>query len=99
MSSVGVTRRDSLPYSILNGAGVLDAKAEGEAAVKSLATEYGFDWTVARPGQLFGGPYTSAYYLVSTMRIFLAMSSVLCKIVNHGLLCDAIGNVVSVGER
>ena len=95
MSSVGVTRRDSLPYSILNGAGVLDAKAEGEAAVKSLATEYGFDWTVARPGQLFGGPY----YLVSTMRSFLAMSSVLCKIVNHGLLCDAIGNVVSVGER
>lgn len=63
MSSVGVTRRDSMPYSILNGAGVLDAKAEGEAAVKELATEYGFDWTIARPGQLFGGPYTSAYYL------------------------------------
>mmetsp|Transcript_1599 Transcript_1599/g.5579 ORF Transcript_1599/g.5579 Transcript_1599/m.5579 type:complete len:412 (-) Transcript_1599:485-1720(-) len=63
MSSVGVTRRDSLPYSILNGAGVLDAKAAGESALKKAAEDYGFDWTVARPGQLFGGPYSSAYYL------------------------------------
>lgn len=63
MSSVGVTRRDSFPYAVLNGGGVLDAKAAGEAALKSMAKQQGFAFTVVRPGQLFGGPYANNRYL------------------------------------
>ncbi|CAE7550244.1 TIC62 [Symbiodinium natans] len=63
MSSIGVTRRDGFPYSILNGGGVLDAKARGEAAVRELAKQRGFGVTVVRPGQLFGGPYDNNRYL------------------------------------
>jgi len=63
MSSLGVTRRDRFPFFILNAAGVLDAKARGEAAVQAAAKEQGFDWTVVRPGQLFGGPYDNNFYL------------------------------------
>merc|ERR1712216_832258 len=64
MSSIGVTRRDSFPFVVLNAGGrVLDAKARGEAAVQAAASEAGFDWTVVRPGQLFGGPYDNNFYL------------------------------------
>jgi len=63
MSSVGVQRRDSFPYAILNGGGVLDAKAAGEAALKSMAKDQGFAFAVVRPGQLFGGPYANNRYL------------------------------------
>mmetsp|Transcript_12621 Transcript_12621/g.41595 ORF Transcript_12621/g.41595 Transcript_12621/m.41595 type:complete len:355 (+) Transcript_12621:997-2061(+) len=63
MSSVGVTRRDAMPYKMLNGAGVLDCKAAGEAAVMATAEAEGFEFTIVRPGQLFGGPYESAVYL------------------------------------
>jgi hypothetical protein len=59
MSSIGVTRRDSFPFSVLNAAGVLDAKAAGEGYVKARAAkpDDGFEFAVVRPGQLFGGPY------------------------------------------
>lgn len=63
MSSIGVTRRDGFPYSILNGGGVLDAKARGEAAVSEMAVQRGFGVTIVRPGQLFGGPYENNRYL------------------------------------
>lgn len=63
MSSVGVTRRDSFPYAVLNGGGVLDAKAAGEAALRSMAKQQGFAFAVVRPGQLFGGPYANNRYL------------------------------------
>eukprot|EP00434_Breviolum_minutum_P036535 symbB.v1.2.032375.t1/scaffold3884.1/size52087/3 len=63
MSSIGVTRRDGFPYSILNGGGVLDAKARGEATVSQMAQERGFGVTIVRPGQLFGGPYENNRYL------------------------------------
>ena len=54
MSSIGVTRRTSFPYIILNGGGVLDAKQKGEDAVTSAAQEFGFEYTIVRPGQLTG---------------------------------------------
>ncbi|CAK9105069.1 Acetate kinase (Acetokinase) [Durusdinium trenchii] len=63
MSSIGVTRRDGFPYNILNGGGVLDAKARGEEAVAQMASAEGFGVTVVRPGQLFGGPYENNRYL------------------------------------
>ncbi|CAE8710541.1 unnamed protein product, partial [Polarella glacialis] len=63
MSSIGVTRRDGFPYSILNGGGVLDAKARGEAGVLKLAQERGFATAIVRPAQLFGGPYENNRYL------------------------------------
>lgn len=63
MSSIGVRRKDSFPYSILNGGGVLDAKARGEDALFSLSKQQGFAAAVVRPGQLFGGPYENNRYL------------------------------------
>uniref|UniRef100_A0A7S2M7R1 NAD(P)-binding domain-containing protein n=1 Tax=Zooxanthella nutricula TaxID=1333877 RepID=A0A7S2M7R1_9DINO len=63
MSSLGVTRRDAFPFVVLNAARVLDAKARGEAAVRAAAEQAGFDWTIVRPGQLFGGPYDNNFYL------------------------------------
>jgi len=63
MSSIGVRRRTGLPYSILNGGGVLDAKARGEEALLDAAQEQGFACAIVRPGQLFGGPYDNNRYL------------------------------------
>ncbi len=63
LSSIGVQRRDQMPFPILNACGVLDAKAEGEEAIQSAAKKDGFSYTVIRPGQLFGGPYDNNYYL------------------------------------
>lgn len=63
MSSIGVTRRTGFPFVVLNAAGVLDAKAQGEAAAETAAKREGFSWTVVRPGQLFGGPYDNNFYL------------------------------------
>ncbi|MDJ0706822.1 MAG: SDR family oxidoreductase [Leptolyngbyaceae cyanobacterium MO_188.B28] len=55
ISSCGVLRKESLPYSLLNAFGVLDAKQKGEEAVVSS----GLPYTVLRPGRLIDGPYTS----------------------------------------
>mmetsp|Transcript_8822 Transcript_8822/g.21546 ORF Transcript_8822/g.21546 Transcript_8822/m.21546 type:complete len:362 (+) Transcript_8822:94-1179(+) len=63
LSSIGVTRRESMPFPILNACGVLDAKAAGEQALQDAALEDGFSYTIIRPGQLFGGPYDNNYYL------------------------------------
>lgn len=63
LSSIGVQRRDSMPFPILNACGVLDAKATGEAAIQQCAKENGFSYSILRPGQLFGGPYDNNYYL------------------------------------
>ncbi|KAG5175106.1 Dihydroflavonol-4-reductase [Tribonema minus] len=52
LSSIGVTRRASLPFSILNAFGVLDALAMGEEALITEAQEAGFDYAIVRPGQL-----------------------------------------------
>lgn len=63
LSSIGVQRRDQMPFPILNACGVLDAKAKGEAAIQAAAEKDGFSYTIIRPGQLFGGPYDNNYYL------------------------------------
>jgi hypothetical protein len=63
LSSIGVKRRESMPFPILNACGVLDAKAAGEQALQDAAVEGGFSYTILRPGQLFGGPYDNNYYL------------------------------------
>lgn len=63
LSSIGVQRRDQMPFPILNACGVLDAKAEGESAIQTAAANDGFSYTIIRPGQLFGGPYDNNYYL------------------------------------
>ena len=55
VSSCGVLRKDSFPFNLLNAFGVLDAKLEGEAAIKAS----GLPYTIIRPGRLIDGPYTS----------------------------------------
>jgi uncharacterized protein YbjT (DUF2867 family) len=55
VSSSGVLRKDQLPFSILNGFGVLDAKQKGEEAIANS----GLPYTIIRPGRLIDGPYTS----------------------------------------
>jgi nucleoside-diphosphate-sugar epimerase len=63
LSSIGVKRRDAMPFPILNACGVLDAKAAGEEAIMNAAKTVGYSYTILRPGQLFGGPYDNNYYL------------------------------------
>lgn len=63
LSSVGVTRRAGFPFRVLNACGVLDAKADFEALLRDNAAARGHDYTIVRPGQLFGGPYDNNYYL------------------------------------
>ncbi|KAL7528675.1 hypothetical protein ACHAXR_002567, partial [Thalassiosira sp. AJA248-18] len=63
LSSIGVQRRTTMPFPILNACGVLDAKATGETAIENSAKENGYSYTIIRPGQLFGGPYDNNYYL------------------------------------
>ena len=63
LSSVGVVRRDEMPYPILNACGVLTAKASAEAAIKADAEKGGYAYTFVQPGQLFGGPYDNNVYL------------------------------------
>jgi nucleoside-diphosphate-sugar epimerase len=63
LSSIGVQRRETMPFPILNACGVLDAKAAGEEAISNAAKQGGYSYTIIRPGQLFGGPYDNNYYL------------------------------------
>lgn len=63
LSSIGVQRRDQMPFPILNTCGVLDAKAAAEAELIQTAAENDYSYTIVRPGQLFGGPYDNNYYL------------------------------------
>ena len=55
VSSCGVLRKDSLPFNILNAFGVLDAKLQGERAIRNS----GLPYTIIRPARLIDGPYTS----------------------------------------
>lgn len=55
VSSVGVTKFDELPWSIMNLFGVLKFKKMGEEFLKSS----GVPFTIIRPGRLTDGPYTS----------------------------------------
>lgn len=55
VSSIGVLRRNKIPFNILNAFGVLDAKKQGEEAIMSS----GLPYTIIRPGRLIDGPYTS----------------------------------------
>jgi hypothetical protein len=66
LSSIGVQRRNQMPFPMLNACGVLDAKNMGETAIIENAkqpNDEGYSYTIIRPGQLFGGPYTNNYYL------------------------------------
>mmetsp|Transcript_57637 Transcript_57637/g.64383 ORF Transcript_57637/g.64383 Transcript_57637/m.64383 type:complete len:414 (-) Transcript_57637:238-1479(-) len=66
LSSIGVQRRTAMPFPILNACGVLDAKADAEAYLMEQATSTTtekYNYTILRPGQLFGGPYDNNYYL------------------------------------
>lgn len=69
VSSLGVTRRDTFPFKVLNAAGVLDAKARGEAAIVAAAHRVGAAWTILRPGQLFGPPFDNDTYLGTIFRL------------------------------
>ncbi len=42
---------------------MLDAKAEAEEALIESSKVNGYDYSIIRPGQLFGGPYDNNYYL------------------------------------
>ncbi len=55
VSSCGVLRKDSFPFNILNAFGILNAKLQGEEAIKASELPY----TIIRPARLIDGPYTS----------------------------------------
>ncbi|KAK9273022.1 hypothetical protein L1049_017829 [Liquidambar formosana] len=55
VSSVGVTKCNELPWSIMNLFGVLKYKKMGEDFVRNS----GIPFTIIRPGRLTDGPYTS----------------------------------------
>lgn len=59
VTSVGVDRTDEMPFLILNLFGVLDAKKEGEEALKAAASSDTYEYTIVRPGRLVGGPFTN----------------------------------------
>lgn len=55
VSSVGVTKFNELPWSVMNLCGVLKYKKMGEDTLRSS----GLPYTIIRPGRLTDGPYTS----------------------------------------
>ena len=55
VSSCGVKRRQTFPFTALNAFGVLDAKIQGEAAIRAS----GLPFTIIRPARLIDGPFTS----------------------------------------
>lgn len=55
VSSVGVTKFNELPWSIMNLFGVLKYKKMGEDFLR----DSGIPYTIIRPGRLTDGPYTS----------------------------------------
>eukprot|EP00956_Cyclotella_meneghiniana_P014316 scaffold21396_cov68-Cyclotella_meneghiniana.AAC.10 len=59
LTSVGVSRTDQMPFKILNLFGVLDAKRNGEEAVKKSCLDSNVSYSIIRPGRLVGGPYTN----------------------------------------
>jgi uncharacterized protein YbjT (DUF2867 family) len=79
MSSIGVERRTKFPFVILNAAGVLDAKAVGEDALRTAAGPQGWleSYSIVRPGQLIGGPYENNYYLGTLAKLDRPARSIL----------------------
>ncbi len=75
VSSCGISRKDQLPFNILNTFGVLDAKQQGEQAIR----QSGLPYTIIRPARLIDGPYTS--YDLNT----------LTKAKTHGKLAVVLG--------
>lgn len=59
VSSVGVLRKFSFPYFILNAYGVLDAKLKGESHVLEAARRFSCAYAILRPGRLVGAPHTN----------------------------------------
>lgn len=59
VSSIGVLRRLSFPYFILNAYGVLDAKLKGESHVVEAARRLSCAYAILRPGRLVGAPHTN----------------------------------------
>ncbi|NJN29796.1 MAG: SDR family oxidoreductase [Synechococcales cyanobacterium RM1_1_8] len=55
ISSCGIQRKDSFPFNLLNGFGVLDAKQKGEQAIR----DSGLPYSIIRPARLTDGPYSS----------------------------------------
>jgi len=55
LSSIGVTRRNRLPFSILNLFGALDAKVE----LERIVSESGIEYTILRLGRLVGAPFSN----------------------------------------
>ncbi|KAL7151910.1 hypothetical protein ABFS83_04G062900 [Erythranthe nasuta] len=55
VTSVGVTKSNELPWSVMNLFGVLKYKKMGEDFVRNS----GLPYTIIRPGRLTDGPYTS----------------------------------------
>ena len=62
---------------VLNAAGVLDAKAKGEAAVREASEDWLESYAIVRPGQLIGGPYDNNYYLGTIAKLDRPARSVL----------------------
>ena len=77
MSSIGVQRRDQMPFPVLNACGVLDAKADGEQAVRDACGGWLEGYSIVRPGQLSGGPYDNNYYLGTLAKLDRPARSVL----------------------
>jgi len=67
VTSIGTTRTNSMPFTLLNLFGVLDSKRAGEnAIIQSAITtsnnnqqQQQLSYTIIRPGRLVGGPYTN----------------------------------------
>mmetsp|Transcript_7133 Transcript_7133/g.12821 ORF Transcript_7133/g.12821 Transcript_7133/m.12821 type:complete len:459 (-) Transcript_7133:89-1465(-) len=59
LSSVGVLRKSSFPFSILNLFGVLDAKKKGEDAIVQASKDKKFEYAIVRLGRLVGAPFTN----------------------------------------
>ncbi|CAN8068408.1 unnamed protein product [Agarophyton chilense] len=59
VSSIGVGRKSSFPFFILNSFGVLDAKRRGESHVVEAAHRLSCSYAILRPGRLVGGPNTN----------------------------------------
>jgi uncharacterized protein YbjT (DUF2867 family) len=55
ISSCGILRKNTFPFSVLNAFGVLDAKQKGEETI----VKSGLPYTIIRPVRLIDGPYTS----------------------------------------
>lgn len=59
LSSVGISRRSSFPFSILNSWGVLDAIGDAEELIKREANDKKFEYSLVRAGRLIGEPFSN----------------------------------------